>query len=155
MKGNRMKRATPWVILILVISGLAAALSLWGPAGKAGASEQAGSAAPATVERVARGLNRITLSAEAAKRIDVQTALTRTENGSTVIPYAAVLYDPDGKTWAYTNLKPLVFMRTDITVDRIETDRAILTKGPAPGTAVVTVGATELWGAEYGGIEED
>ena len=37
---------------------------------------------------------------------------------------------------------------------RIDGERAILAKGPAPGTAVVTVGATELWGVEYGGIEE-
>jgi hypothetical protein len=48
-----------------------------------------------------------------------------------------------------------VFQRADITVDRIEGERAILAKGPAPGTAVVTIGATELWGVEYGGIEED
>ena len=40
-------------------------------------------------------------------------------------------------------------------VDRIDGERAILAKGPAPGTAVVTVGATELWGVEYGGIQED
>ena len=37
----------------------------------------------------------------------------------------------------------------------IDGERAILTKGPAAGTAVVTLGATELWGVEYGGIEED
>ena len=48
-----------------------------------------------------------------------------------------------------------MFVRADITVKQHHGERAILTKGPAPGTAVVTLGATELWGVEYGGIEED
>ena len=148
-----MKRTTTFVVLalVVVVGALAAVLALSGRAGTAAAE----SAPPATVERVAKGLNRITLTAEAARRIDVQTAPATAENGSTVIPYAAVLYDPNGKTWTYTSSEPLVFIRKDITVDRIEADRAILTEGPAPGTAVVTVGAAELWGAEYGGIEED
>ena len=60
---------------------------------------------------------------------------------------ASVAYDE--------KFQPLVFERADITVDRIDGERAILAKGPAPGTAVVTVGATELWGVEYGGIQED
>jgi hypothetical protein len=32
---------------------------------------------------------------------------------------------------------------------------AFLTRGPPVGTRVVTAGATEIWGAEYGDIEED
>ena len=148
-----MKRTTGFTVLalVLVVGALSAVFSLSGRSETA-----AGGPAPATiVERLANGLNRITLSAEAARRIDVQTAPATAENGSTVISYAAVLYDPNGKTWTYTSSEPLVFIRKDITVDRIEADRAILTEGPAPGTAVVTVGAAELWGAEYGGIEED
>jgi hypothetical protein len=66
-----------------------------------------------------------------------------------------VLYDPDGATWTYTSPKPLEYVRANITVKSIDGQRAILTKGPAPGTAVVTLGATELWGVEYGGIKED
>jgi hypothetical protein len=31
----------------------------------------------------------------------------------------------------------------------------LLTKGPVVGTKVVTEGATEIWGVEYGGIQED
>jgi hypothetical protein len=33
--------------------------------------------------------------------------------------------------------------------------RAVLSAGPRAGTKVVTVGAEELWGVEYGGIQED
>jgi hypothetical protein len=114
---------------------------------------------PAVVERV-KGTNvkRVTLTAKAAQRLDIQTATVRSDGPGThrtVIPSAAVLYDPNGATWAYTSPERLVFVRQNISVDRIDGHSAVLTKGPAVGTAVVTVGSTELWGVEYGGIEED
>jgi hypothetical protein len=31
----------------------------------------------------------------------------------------------------------------------------VLSRGLTAGTRVVTEGATEIWGVEYGGIEED
>ena len=40
------------------------------------------------------------------------------------IPYAAVLYDPTGDTWAYTNPEPLVFVRAPIDRDPIDGSRA-------------------------------
>jgi hypothetical protein len=67
-----------------------------------------------------------------------------------VIPYSALLYDPNGGEWMYTNPEPLVFVREKIIVDRIAGDKAILKKGPPVGTKVVTVGVTELYGAETG-----
>jgi hypothetical protein len=66
-----------------------------------------------------------------------------------IIPYAAVLYDPHGNTWTYTNPEPLVFVRHRIDVEFIEGDRAVLREGPAAGTAVVTAGAAELFGVEH------
>jgi multidrug efflux pump subunit AcrA (membrane-fusion protein) len=143
-----MRRANRVTALGLVVLGLA--LSACG-----GSSDSATPVQPAQVTKLAGGVSQITLTADAAKRIDVKTAAVKSDGGNTVIPYSAVLYDPDGATWTYTNPKPLVFVRADITVKSIAGERAILTKGPAPGTAVVTLGATELWGVEYGGIEED
>ena len=67
-----------------------------------------------------------------------------------VIPYAAVLYDLHGETWVYTNPEPLVFVRQPITVDFVDGDRAVLLDGPPAGTAIVTVGAPELFGADTG-----
>ena len=148
MKGTVVRRANGVIILGLVALGLA--VSACG-----GSSESPAPPAPAKITKLAGGGDQITLTADAAKRIDVRTAAVKSDGGNTVIPYAAVLYDPDGAAWTYTNPKPLVFERADITVDRIDGERAILAKGPAPGTAVVTVGATELWGVEYGGIQED
>ena len=126
-------------------------------AGCGGESEEVAADEPATVEAIeGTDLSRVVLTSRAAQRIGVRTAPTRGVSGNrTVIPYDAVLYDPNGATWTYTSPKHLVFVRKDITVDRNDGERAILSAGPASGTPVVTVGATENWGVEYGGIEED
>jgi hypothetical protein len=105
------------------------------------------------------GLNRVLLDPSAAKRLDIATERVSrvVVNGKprTVIPYEGVLYDANGDTWTYTSPKPLVFVRHDIRVDDIRGDRAVLSAGPRVGTVVVTVGPAELWGIEYGEIEED
>jgi hypothetical protein len=105
------------------------------------------------------GLTRVVLIPEAAKRLDLKTAEVSTvfEDGElrSAIPYAAVLYDSNGDTWTYTSPKPFVYIRHEISVDDIKGDLAVLSEGPRPGTAVVTVGSAELWGIEYGQIEED
>jgi hypothetical protein len=95
---------------------------------------------------------RVTLTAEAAKRLDIQTTPVRDiqVNGAQrkVIPYAAIIYDTEGNTWTYTNPQPLIFLRHSITVESITGDQAVLSDGPPTGTAVVTVGAEELYGSE-------
>ena len=90
---------------------------------------------------------RVILTEKAAQRLDIQTAPIRDGN---VIPYAAVLYGLNGETWAYTNPEPLVFVRQSIVIDHIEGDSAFLSDGPDTGTAVVTIGVAELYGAEVG-----
>jgi len=109
---------------------------------------------PAQVEAIAgTELHKVTLSARAAERLDIKTDRVQeiVVGGAKrkVVPYAAVLYDPRGETWVYTNPEPLVFVRHRIRVDYIDRDRAVLSEGPAAGTAVVTVGAAELFGAEF------
>jgi hypothetical protein len=119
---------------------------------------QAG-AEPASVERAEGShISRVRLTAEAAKLLGVRTARVRSDGAGgrrTIIPSDAVLYDPDGAEWTYTSPAPLVYQRADIRVARIDGDSAILTKGPPAGTRVVTAGAIEIWGVEYGDIEED
>jgi hypothetical protein len=66
-----------------------------------------------------------------------------------VIPYSAVVYDTDGSTWAYVNTAAKTYERKPITVTEIDGTTALLSAGPAVGTAVVTVGAAELLGTEY------
>ena len=84
----------------------------------------------------------------------IETAVVRSEAmaGSghrTVVPYAAVLYDADGVTWVYASPESLRYIRQPITIDYIDGDRAVLSNGPPVGTSVVTVGALQLFGAEF------
>ena len=102
------------------------------------------------IEKHESGPATITLSAKAAERLGVQTGEVRGEGARKTIPYAAVIYDAGGATWAYTAPGSLVYERASITVDRIEGEDAYLTDGPPSGTAVVTLGAAELYGAETG-----
>jgi hypothetical protein len=129
-----------------------AALSL-GACGGGDGSEQDSEPKAATVQAVdGSEQSRVTLTDEAAHRIDLHTeavALEGTGPGTTV-PYGAVLYDPQGRTWAYANVDGLTFVREPITVARIAGNVASLTAGPPVGTKVVTVGAPELYGAEIG-----
>lgn len=115
-----------------------------------GDSEQAVEEA-VVVEQVGTSeLSRVTLTEKAAQRLDIQTAAVEQNGDGTVIPYAAVIYSPDGETWTYVNPEGLTFVRQAIVVDRIDGDQALLAKGPAPGTKVATVGVQELYGAETG-----
>lgn len=146
-----MRFRHPWIPAALV------ALALIVPGCRSlAADEPAEAGTPlATVEPIdGTDVARVTLSGEAADRIDVQTVAVTQAPGTgspslTVIPYAAVLYDPSGATWTYTSPEPLVFVRAPIHVVRIRGDEALLSDGPPPGTQVVTVGAAELLGTEY------
>ena len=144
-----MKHNDLWIVVVLVIASVQ--LSACAQTAAVTASK----VAPAKVERIeGTNLNRLTLIAEASKRLNIQTAPVRDAQVSgvqrKVIPYAAVLYDTQGNTWAYTNPEPLRFVRQSIKIDRIEGDLAVLTDGPPSGTAVVTVGVAELFGIEFG-----
>jgi len=109
---------------------------------------------PAKVEHLngEDGPARITLQEEAAKRLDIQTAAVEEAdvNGAKqkTMPYAALLYDTEGQTWAYSNPEPDTFIREKIEVSRIDGDKVLIAQGPAVGTKVVTVGAAELYGSE-------
>jgi hypothetical protein len=91
---------------------------------------------------------RVEFTKEGAERADVKTAPIVRRGARDVVPYAALIYDPEGRTWVYTATGALTFQRTEVVVDRIKDDRVVLTDGPPAGTDVVTVGAAEVYGAE-------
>lgn len=116
-----------------------------------GGSSESESAGPAVVEEVeGTDLSKITLTPEAAERLDIKTAAVTANGARRVIPYAAVLYSPTGETWAYANPEGLTFVREQIVIEHIDGERAMLSKGPAPGSKVATAGVAELYGAELG-----
>ncbi|MCI0583356.1 MAG: hypothetical protein L0227_10810, partial [Chloroflexi bacterium] len=102
------------------------------------------------IEEQASGLKQLTLSEKAAQRLGVETVPVAGSGSALTIPYAAVIYDSEGATWSYVNTAPLVYLREEITVDRIDGETAMLSAGPAAGTQVVTTGSAELYGAEIG-----
>jgi hypothetical protein len=83
------------------------------------------------------------------QRVRVELELAGSGKQQRTVPHSAVIYDPRGDAWVYTNPEPLVFVRHRINVDYIEGDLAVLSDGPPAGTAVVMTGAAELFGAEY------
>lgn len=105
---------------------------------------------PATVEQI-EGMDvaRVTLTAEAAERLDIQTAPVEELGNRFVVPSAAVLVDPNGDFWVYTSPEPLVFLRQQIRIEHEDGGQAFLSRGLPAGTDVVIVGVAELYGAEF------
>lgn len=83
------------------------------------------------------------------ERVGVMLSLKSTED-SLVVPWAAVLHDVSGGTWVYENTAPQVFVRRPVEVRDVVDRLAVLARGPAPGTRIVTAGAAELFGTEFG-----
>ncbi len=154
---NPSRDWSPWYHLGVAAAVMSGLLSTGcGSALRVSLNEQ--STASFNVEPIAgTALNRVKLTSKAAERIAVKTAQVRqdeiTREGNKqmrkTVPYASVLYDSNSGTWVYTSPEPLVFVRHQIAIDYIEGDRAVLSDGPAAGTAVVTAGAAELFGTEF------
>ncbi|PWU24927.1 MAG: hypothetical protein C5B48_03910 [Candidatus Rokuibacteriota bacterium] len=134
------------VVVLLLIAGLAAtALSACSDS-----SDKAAADEPASVEPIkGTNYNTIKLSPEAAKRLGIETAAISESHGREVVPYTAISYTPSGGTFVYVSPKALEFVRRPVTVKTVRKGEAILSHGPPVGTAVVTVGSPELFGAEY------
>ncbi|TGE14612.1 efflux RND transporter periplasmic adaptor subunit [Hymenobacter elongatus] len=67
------------------------------------------------------------------------------------IPAAALLYDASGGQWVYVRTKPLQYTRLRVEVQRAVGDQIVISRGVKAGAEVVTDGAAELFGTEFGG----
>lgn len=105
---------------------------------------------PSKLEEIkgSEDLKRITFTREGAQRVRLETAQVESKGGQRVVPYAALIYDPEGKTYVYVSPEPRTFLREAVKVDRIDGDRMLLSDGPPTGTEVVTVGVAEVYGTE-------
>ena len=144
-----MRNSNRWVVAGLII----ACLLLSACAQSAASNEELTS--PAKVEHIeGKDVSRVILTEEAVKRLGIETTQIRDEQvrgaKHKVVPYSTVIYDLNGETWVFTNPEPRTYVRDTISVDFIDGDRAVLSKGPPSGTVVVTVGAPELYGTEFG-----
>ena len=146
-----MEYKNRWMAGALVITALQLAACQQRPGTAAKHAES-----PAGVERVAgTELSRVTLSEMAIQRIALKTDEVRESKASRsttkqkVVPYSALIYDAGGNTWIYTSPQPRTFIRHKVQVNYIDSNVVVLKDGPPTGTVVVSVGAAELYGAEF------
>jgi len=88
------------------------------------------------------------------QRIGIDMPMTSVTE-ALVIPAAAILYDIYGGTWVYVQSTNSgdggsKFARSRVLLEWVEGDQAIVSQGPAIGTLIVTDGAAELFGTEFG-----
>jgi hypothetical protein len=123
---------------------------------EAGASNESNAETAVTVESAGEDQPaRLTVSERAEERLGLRTEPVRPlagqPNGTTeVISYSAVVYDSDGKSWAFSSPAPRTYVRVPIDITSITGKTVQLKSGPPVGTQVVVVGAPELVGAEAG-----
>ena len=108
-----------------------------------------------TIEKLANDVVRLHLEPRAVERIQLRTeAVAAAVGGATTasrsLPYAALLYSPDGSTFVYTNPEANTYVRYPVAVEQTDGRSAVVSNGPAEGTPVVTDGAAELMGIEFG-----
>jgi multidrug efflux pump subunit AcrA (membrane-fusion protein) len=83
------------------------------------------------------------------QKVGVSLALRDKADGL-VVPWSAVLFDMQGGAWVYVRTAANVFTRVRVEIRHIVGPLAVLARGPAAGADVVSVGAAELFGTEFG-----
>jgi hypothetical protein len=105
---------------------------------------------PARVVRVhGTKVRRIILTPRAVHRLGLRTVPVAAASTGLTVPYSALIYDPQGRTWVYAQVRPRTFQRARVTVDRIEGDTAVVSAAPPAGTKVVSVATAEVYGTEF------
>jgi hypothetical protein len=145
-----------WLVGVLLVVAL-------GLAGCAQESANQEADVSADVQPIANsGLHTVTLDEDAASRLGItvgqvlgakRTPATRAQVRA-VVPVSAIIYDPDGRSWVYAMHGTWTFVRQAVAIDHVSGSQAFLTSGPPTNTPIVTAGAPELLGAEYGVGEE-
>lgn len=78
------------------------------------------------------------------------TVPLRAEEDAVTIPASATVYDLEGGVWVYAVTREGTYARRRVALARTVGDLAVLARGLAGGEDVVTVGAAELYGTEFG-----
>jgi multidrug efflux pump subunit AcrA (membrane-fusion protein) len=78
------------------------------------------------------------------------TVPLRAEEDAVTIPVSAMVYDLEGGVWVYAVTRAGTYARRRVALARTVGDLAVLSRGLAGGEELVTVGAAELYGTEFG-----
>lgn len=84
------------------------------------------------------------------ERVRVELPVAGGRSTGLVVPSAAILRDSYGGEWVYARTGERQYERRRVEVAASAGDRVLLRRGPPAGTAVVTAGAMELFGTEFG-----
>lgn len=84
------------------------------------------------------------------QRVSVALPLAGGRSEGLSVPPSAILRDIYGGEWVYARTEANTYVRQRIEVAATEGGRAILSRGLRPGMLVVTAGAAELFGTEFG-----
>lgn len=118
--------------------------------GNAGAAQKAEAPPSRIVEVPNSNVRHIVLTERAIDRLGLETTpVAAGTDGTTEVPYSAVIYTPTGRTWVYAQVAARTFERSEVVVGRVDAERAVLQSGPAVGTPVVSVAAAEVYGTEF------
>ena len=122
--------------------------------GGCGASDEAAEPDEPFTLSTEGGRVQLSVDPEAVEHLGIETETMSSDAGSgdgvEPIPAAALLYAPDGSTFVYTRGDATTFGRHPVSVERMEGGYAWVRDGPPPGTPMVTQGAAELTGMEFG-----
>jgi cobalt-zinc-cadmium efflux system membrane fusion protein len=98
-------------------------------------------------------LSNTDLSYRPGQKVSVTLTL-KDSSESLVVPYSSIVYDMYGGAWLYQNTEPHVYVRRRVELHHVLDELAILSHGPDVGAKVVSAGAAELFGTEFGVREE-
>jgi len=155
---NLMRGVNRWVIAAV----LTAVLPVVAFAGGGKSIGKDSGIHPAHVEKIEGSLvKKVTFTEDGAQRCGLEIATAELMQVPSkrrgmdsvrriVVPYASLIYTPDGAEWVYTSPANLTFVRESVEVAYVKGDMAVLNKGPKAGVKVVTTGAAEVYGAESG-----
>ncbi len=87
---------------------------------------------------------------ESAARAGLQTVPVEQDGPNAVVPSSALIIDKAGAIIVFIAPAPLTYQRVAVDLVKDDGTKAWLSKGPAAGTLVVTVGSNQVWGAEQG-----
>jgi multidrug efflux pump subunit AcrA (membrane-fusion protein) len=83
------------------------------------------------------------------QRVEARLPLKEFEK-ALVVPWSAILFDIHGGAWVYESEGTHRFTRRLVELGHVVGPLAALRKGPEEGTLVVSAGAAELFGTEFG-----
>jgi RND family efflux transporter MFP subunit len=78
------------------------------------------------------------------------TLTYRGDDSALHVPHSAVVRDVGGAAWVYEALPEHAYERRRVEIERVEGSAALVSRGISEGTRVVSEGAAELYGFEFG-----